>query len=86
MDRKAALEGAADDRSHQADVYWKMLCEASDALGGPTPEKAPHVASWIRKLKQQLADAEEKIAELEKQPYCECDECMAERAEQEDPS
>ncbi len=43
----------------ESDKWWGILCEASDALGGPTPEKAPHVPAWIRKLNERLATLEE---------------------------
>ncbi len=43
----------------EGDKWWGILCEASDALGGPTPEKAPHVPAWIRKLNERLATLEE---------------------------
>lgn len=42
----------------ERDRWWAVLCEASDALGGPTPEKAPHVPAWIRKDRQRIAELE----------------------------
>ena len=42
----------------EGDKWWGVLCEASDALGGPTPEKAPFVPEWIRKLNERLATLE----------------------------
>lgn len=45
----------------QRDAYWEMLCEASDALGGPTPEKAPFVAQHIRNLVKEKATMQSAI-------------------------
>lgn len=55
------------DRAERAEAqekrFWGMLCEASDALGGPTPEKAPHIASWITRILRERDEARAKLAE-----------------------
>ena len=45
----AALKKKVKEAEDERDRYWQILCRASDALGGPTPEKAPYVDKWIER-------------------------------------
>jgi hypothetical protein len=80
---RTAMEAEAehqDEKLKEAEMYrdrwWKVLCNASDALGGPTPEKAlsidKHVAYLVAERDAARAVAEKLRDELEaamKRPY-----------------